>query len=267
MVGDTSASATCLRASTPRCASRGESACAGRRSSPRASWRRGRTAWTSARRSASRSSIRPPAPRGVAGLPRPPVRVLVRGPRAPTRRAAGRGHVTVGRRDLGVRTGRRPEPDHGPAGELCRLFAQRISRDEACGLVAEGEARSRPSRWRGRSCSRGPLRARRRGAAVDDEHVARHPRRRAGCEEQRGAGEIVGYPEPLHREPGGRPLLVVLEQGARNASSPARRRARSPARRERARPPAGGSCERGPPSTCCTCRSRATAGSRPATRR
>jgi uncharacterized protein (TIGR03084 family) len=27
----------------------------------------------------------------------------------------------------------------GPAGELCRLFAQRISRDEARGLVAEGE--------------------------------------------------------------------------------------------------------------------------------
>ena len=27
----------------------------------------------------------------------------------------------------------------GPAGELCRLFAQRISRDEARGLVAEGD--------------------------------------------------------------------------------------------------------------------------------
>ena len=133
------ASATCSPASTPADArARGVSACARRRSSPRGSWRRGRTASTSATRSASRSSTRDRL-RHVAwlGLPRAPVRVLVRGPRAPAGRAAGRAHVTVGRRDVGVRAGRRPNRITGPAGEFCRLFVQRH-------LARRGRAGSSP---------------------------------------------------------------------------------------------------------------------------
>ena len=132
-------STRCSRRSIPTCASPGASGCARRRSSPRGSWRRGRTGSTCAPRSASSRST-PIVSRTSRGSRRARSPTPTPSPvasRRPSRCASSspcrRAPWTMGPASAENRI-------TGPAGEYCRVFVHRMKLADAPRLRADGPA-------------------------------------------------------------------------------------------------------------------------------